>query len=91
MMVKEDMSCKSVSLLCGMPTLDFLFSTKLDAEKRLALQEEKQALENKLLEVYVACRLAVSRHVSDAFLTCRPKMKARLEELKLLVQERDRV
>lgn len=28
-------------------------STKLDAEKRLALQEEKQALETKLLEVYV--------------------------------------
>lgn len=26
-------------------------STKLDAEKRLALQEEKQALENRLLEV----------------------------------------
>lgn len=28
-------------------------STKLDAEKRLALQEEKQALEAKLLEVSV--------------------------------------
>jgi len=28
-------------------------STKLDAEKRLALQEEKQALEAKLLDVYV--------------------------------------
>lgn len=28
-----------------------LFSTKLDAEKRLALQDEKQALESKLLEV----------------------------------------
>lgn len=27
-------------------------STKLDAEKRLALQEEKQALEAKLLDVY---------------------------------------
>ena len=27
------------------------FSTELDAEKRLALQEEKQALEAKLLEV----------------------------------------
>jgi hypothetical protein len=27
------------------------FSTQLDAEKRLALQEEKQALEAKLLEV----------------------------------------
>jgi len=30
-----------------------MFSTKLDAEKRLALQEEKQALEAKLLDVYV--------------------------------------
>jgi len=28
-------------------------STKLDAEKRLALQEEKQAIETKLLEVSV--------------------------------------
>ena len=28
-------------------------STKLDAEKRLALQDEKQALETRLLEVYV--------------------------------------
>lgn len=28
-----------------------LYRTKLDAEKRLALQEEKQALETKLLEV----------------------------------------
>jgi hypothetical protein len=31
--------------------MDFI-STKLDAEKRLALQEEKQALEAKLLDVY---------------------------------------
>jgi ATP-binding cassette subfamily D (ALD) long-chain fatty acid import protein len=31
--------------------LIFFCSTKLDAEKRLALQEEKQALEAKLLEV----------------------------------------
>ena len=29
------------------------YSTKLDAEKRLALQQEKEALEAKLLEVYV--------------------------------------
>lgn len=28
-------------------------STKLDAEKRLALQQEKEALDMKLLEVYV--------------------------------------
>lgn len=28
-------------------------STKLDAEKRLALQQEKEALEAKLLEVWV--------------------------------------
>lgn len=39
-----DTSCK---LLCGL-TND---STELDAEKRLALQEEKQDLEHKLLEV----------------------------------------
>jgi ATP-binding cassette subfamily D (ALD) long-chain fatty acid import protein len=31
--------------------LTILRSTKLDAEKRLALQEEKQSLETKLLEV----------------------------------------
>lgn len=31
--------------------LTLCFSTKLDAEKRLALQEEKQTLEAKLLEV----------------------------------------
>lgn len=31
-----------------------LFSTKLDAEKRLALQQEKEALETKLLEVCVS-------------------------------------
>ncbi|KAF9023400.1 hypothetical protein BDZ89DRAFT_1018190 [Hymenopellis radicata] len=37
--------------------------TKLDAERRLALQQEKQGLESRLLEV--------------------PKMKARLEELRL--------
>jgi hypothetical protein len=34
-----------------MTVLTLSNSTKLDAEKRLALQEEKQALENKLLEV----------------------------------------
>lgn len=31
--------------------LTHAFSTELDAEKRLALQEEKQDLEHKLLEV----------------------------------------
>lgn len=30
-----------------------ILSTKLDAEKRLALQQEKEALETKLLEVCV--------------------------------------
>ncbi len=55
MMAKEVMFCTSflysdVSHIdCLIP--DNLGSTKLDAEKRLALQEEKQALEAKLLEV----------------------------------------
>ena len=53
MMVKEDMYCR----LRSPSTTRFLAqphnSTELDAEKRLALQEEKQALEAKLLEVYV--------------------------------------
>ncbi|KAK1927880.1 ABC transporter transmembrane region 2-domain-containing protein [Papiliotrema laurentii] len=44
--------------------------TELDAEKRLALQEEKQELEHKLLEV--------------------PKLRARLEELQAVKQERER-
>ncbi|KIJ45697.1 hypothetical protein M422DRAFT_251005 [Sphaerobolus stellatus SS14] len=42
--------------------------TKLDAEHRLALQDEKQALEAKLLDV--------------------PKMKARLEGLRMVLEER---
>ena len=37
-----------------------LDSTKLDAEKRLALQQEKQALETKLLEVYVCAHILKS-------------------------------
>ncbi|OCF75242.1 ATP-binding cassette, subfamily D (ALD), peroxisomal long-chain fatty acid import protein [Kwoniella mangroviensis CBS 8886] len=45
--------------------------TELDAEKRLALQEEKQDLEHKLLTV--------------------PKLKQRLEELKAVKAERERV
>ncbi|RSH92711.1 hypothetical protein EHS25_008157 [Saitozyma podzolica] len=45
--------------------------TELDAEKRLALQEEKQELEHRLLEV--------------------PKLKARLEELKAVKAERERL
>ncbi len=43
---------------CGIPcgrgkenTCSITLSTELDAEKRLALQEEKQELEHKLLEV----------------------------------------
>lgn len=43
-----------MSILCRSPTCastNHSFSTKLDAEKRLALQEEKQNLETKLLEV----------------------------------------
>lgn len=47
---KEDTSCK---LTLIRPVSFFLkgVSTELDAEKRLAWQEEKQALEAKLLEV----------------------------------------
>ncbi|WWC88124.1 uncharacterized protein L201_003028 [Kwoniella dendrophila CBS 6074] len=45
--------------------------TELDAQKRLALQEEKQDLEHKLLTV--------------------PKLKERLEELKAVKAERERV
>ena len=55
MMVKEAMSCKDCHSLdtdhdC-FADVSLFFSTKLDAEKRLALQEEKQALEARLLEV----------------------------------------
>ena len=45
--------------------MNFL-STKLDAEKRLALQEEKQTLEAKLLNVYVLSpRVRVSLRVQS--------------------------
>jgi ATP-binding cassette subfamily D (ALD) long-chain fatty acid import protein len=54
-------------------------STKLDAEKRLALQEEKQALEAKLLEVYVD---SIKVKATTYIRTNRPKLKARLSELK---------
>jgi hypothetical protein len=55
----------------GMCADRFPGSTELDAEKRLALQEEKQELEHRLLEV--------------------PKLKARLEELKAVKAERERL
>lgn len=58
-------------------------STKLDAEKRLAIQQEKQALETKLLDVYVASLLSCVLRVTNHILT-RPKMRARLEELRAL-------
>lgn len=58
--------CSAVSILLTQPIL----STELDAERRLALQEEKQDLEHKLLEV--------------------PKLKARLEELRVVKRERER-
>jgi len=38
-------------IICGLKLLTARGSVKLDAEKRLALQEEKQALEAKLLDV----------------------------------------
>jgi hypothetical protein len=64
-------------------------STKLDAEKRLALQEEKQALEAKLLDVYVPLCLNFFRAQCNSVLY-RPKMKARLAELRKLAEERYR-
>ncbi|KAF8490718.1 adrenoleukodystrophy protein [Gautieria morchelliformis] len=47
-----------------------ILHTKLDAERRLALQEEKQLLETKLLEV--------------------PKMRARLEGLRVVIDDQER-
>jgi hypothetical protein len=54
MMVKEDMYCTCRSPFTTRAQSQPHHSTELDAEKRLALQEEKQALEAKLLEVYVS-------------------------------------
>lgn len=51
MMVWGDTYCRSLSHSCSGPLTYATSSTQLDAEKRLALQEEKQALEAKLLEV----------------------------------------
>jgi len=51
MTVWGDTCCRSHSDLTSGPNAYVTFSTQLDAEKRLALQEEKQALEAKLLEV----------------------------------------
>ncbi len=52
MMARAAMFCKSsFSELIIRLTYVARRSTKLDAEKRLALQEEKQSLESKLLEV----------------------------------------
>jgi len=70
-----------------------VFSTELDAEKRLALQEEKQALEAKLLEVYVrsrVCRLPDNILTASSPFLNRDHMKERLAELKALVEERGR-
>lgn len=47
---KEDTFCKSI-VIHPVASFSHGLSTELDAEKRLALQEEKQALEAKLLEV----------------------------------------
>lgn len=50
---RVDTFCGFLSSSTDVYVLNILPSTKLDAEKRLALQEEKQALEAKLLDVYV--------------------------------------
>ena len=50
MMVKGVMYCEFTLISLPAP-LTKIVSTKLDAEKRLAMQEEKQALETKLQEV----------------------------------------
>lgn len=51
MTAKEAMFCTWISLFVFLLVVSLILSTKLDAEKRLALQEEKQELETKLLEV----------------------------------------
>lgn len=51
MTVWGDTCCKSHSGSGSGPNAYVASSTQLDAEKRLALQEEKQELEAKLLEV----------------------------------------
>lgn len=62
-----------------------LCSTKLDADKRLALQQEKEALETKLLEVYVY--IVYIHVISLAHLfVYSPKMKARLAELRAVAE-----
>ena len=45
------MCCEFMSISLPAEAVDPSCSTKLDAEKRLAMQEEKQALETKLQEV----------------------------------------
>ena len=64
-------------------------STKLDAEKRLALQEEKQVLEAKLLDVYVH-HFTPWWDLTKTNLPCSPKMKTRLTELQQIAEDRDR-
>lgn len=51
MTVKGAMCCRFTSIYPPQNSLTRIASTKLDAEKRLAMQEEKQALETKLQEV----------------------------------------
>lgn len=43
--------CRRLCLVSSSYASELIKSTELDAEKRLALQEEKQDLEHKLLEV----------------------------------------
>jgi hypothetical protein len=49
MTARVDMCCKYFTISPNV--INVSCSTKLDAEKRLAMQEEKQTLEAKLLEV----------------------------------------
>lgn len=64
-------------LLSSSDLMHVFCSTKLDAEKRLALQQEKEALETKLLEVYVDIFYIMSFTGSTLYLQTEDEGKAR--------------